>query len=403
MRDLLPILKTLNHSRTAPVLFILQIAVTFMILVNAAYLAVEKQSLLSRPSGLDEQNTFYVLTNLPGDTQARASQIEQDLQALKGLSGVETASVTSGVPLSGWGSFLEVATQAEGDYDTFSGYYGGDAALLETMGLELVAGERFAQTPQYAETDGFRVATEIIITQALAQSLYPDDWRQVVGKTIYIDKRPQQVRGVVKTLQAAWSFWVVVEHSVLAPVIETSEYVYYLVRHVPGQQAQATANTLDYLMRLHGRKIEEFMSFEQVKAQSYQAEYAASMTLLWVVACLSLVTALGIFGQARFAVIRRRRQIGIRRALGAQQGQIVGYFMLENALLTAVGVGVGCIAAILLNVQFSNWFELATVPVDFFVIGGVCMVLLGQVATLAPACRAARVSPAIASRLGEAR
>ncbi|MCF2910683.1 FtsX-like permease family protein [Pseudoalteromonas sp. DL2-H2.2] len=403
MRDLLPILKTLNHSRTAPVLFILQIAVTFMILVNAAYLAIEKQSLLSRPSGLDEQNTFYVLTNLPGDTQARASQIEQDLLALKGLSGVETASVTSGVPLSGWGNFLEVATQAEGDYDTFSGYYGGDAALLETMGLELVAGESFAQTPQYAETDGFRVATEIIITQALAQSLYPDDWRQVVGKTIYIDKRPQQVRGVVKTLQAAWSFWVVVEHSVLAPVIETSEYVYYLVRHAPGQQAQVTANTLDYLMRLHGRKIEEFMTFEQVKAQSYQAEYAASMTLLWVVACLSLVTALGIFGQARFAVIRRRRQIGIRRALGAQQGQIVGYFMLENALLTTVGVGVGCIAAILLNVQFSNWFELATVPVDFFVIGGVCMVLLGQVATLAPACRAARVSPAIASRLGEAR
>ncbi|RZM78409.1 hypothetical protein C3B51_14625 [Pseudoalteromonas rubra] len=403
MRDLLPILKTLNHSRTAPVLFILQIAVTFMILVNAAYLAVEKQSLLSRPSGLDEQNTFFVLTNLPVDTQARASQIEQDLLALKGLSGVENASVTSGVPLSGWGNFLEVATQAEGDYDTFSGYYGGDTALLETMGLELIAGERFDQTPQYAETDGFRVANEIIITQALAQSLYPDDWRQVVGKTIYIDKRPQQVRGVVKTLQAAWSFWVVVEHSVLAPVIETSEYVYYLVRHVPGQQAQATANTLDYLMRLHGRKIEELMSFEQVKAQSYQAEYAASMTLLWVVACLSLVTALGIFGQARFAVIRRRRQIGIRRALGAQQGQIVGYFMLENALLTMVGVAVGCVAAILLNVQFSNWFELATVPMDFFVIGGVCMVLLGQAATLAPACRAAKMSPAIASRLGEVR
>ncbi|MCG7537242.1 FtsX-like permease family protein [Pseudoalteromonas sp. OOF1S-7] len=403
MRDLLPILKTLNHSRTAPVLFVLQIAVTFMILVNAAYLALQKQSLLSRPSGLDEQNTFFVLTNLPGDASARASDIEQDLLALKEVSGVRSVSVTSGVPLSGWGNFLEVATQAEGDYDTFSGYYGGDNALLDTMGLELVAGEGFEQAPHYAETDGFRVATEIMITQALAQSLYPDDWRQVVGKTIFIDKRPQQVRGVVKTLQAAWSFWVVVEHSVLAPVIETSEYVYYLVRHEPGQQARAMADTVEYLMRRHGRKIEELKTFEHVKAQSYQAEYAASMTLLWVVACLSLVTALGIFGQARFAVTRRRRQIGIRRALGAQQGQIVSYFMLENALLTVFGVGVGCIAAILLNVQFSNWFELATVPLDFFAIGAVCMVLLGQVATLAPACRAARVSPAIASRLGEPR
>ncbi|MEC4088212.1 ABC transporter permease [Pseudoalteromonas rubra] len=403
MRDLLPILKTLNHSRTAPMLFVLQIAVTFMILVNAAYMALQKQGLLSRPSGLDEQNTFFVLTNLPGDAAARAADIEQDLLALKELSGVINASVTSGVPLTGWGRFLEVATQADGDYDTFSGYYGGDNALLETMGLTLVAGEGFTQSPLYADTDGFRVATEIIITQALAQSLYPDDWRQAVGKTIYIDKRPQQVRGVVKSLQAAWSFWVVVEHSVLAPVIETSEYVYYLVRSAPGQQAQAMANTADYLMRRHGRKIEELMTFTEVKQQSYQAEYAASMTLLWVVGCLSLVTALGIFGQARFAVTRRVRQIGIRRALGAQQGQIVGYFMLENALLTLFGVALGCVAAIILNMQFSNWFELATVPAEFFALGGVCMMLLGQAATLAPACRAARVSPAIASRLGASR
>jgi putative ABC transport system permease protein len=163
------------------------------------------------------------------------------------------------------------------------------------------------------------------------------------------------------------------------------------------------AQTIDYLMRRHGRKVEELQTFEQVKQQSYQAEYSASMTLLWVVVCLSLVTALGVFGQARFAVTRRRRQIGIRRALGAQKEHIVGYFMLENALLTVLGIGLGCIAAMLLNVQFSNWFELAVVPVEFLVIGGACMLLLGQAATLAPAFRAASVSPAITTRLGELR
>ncbi|TMP37270.1 ABC transporter permease [Pseudoalteromonas rubra] len=403
MRDLLPILKTLNYSRTAPSLFVLQIALTFMILVNAAYMALHKHSLLSRPSGLDEQHTFYVLTNLTSEATARAADIDQDLLAIRNLPGVTSASVTSGVPLTGWGRLLEIATQADSEYDTFSGYYGGDNSLLDTMGLELVAGEGFSQTPLVAETDGFRVATEIIITRALAQALYPDDWRQVVGQTIYINKRPQQVRGVVKTLQAAWSFWVVVEHSVLAPVIETSEYVYYLVRTEQGQQAEAMAQTVDYLMLRHGRKIEELQTFDQVKQHSYQAEYSASMTLLWVVVGLSLVTALGVFGQARFAVTRRRRQIGIRRALGAQKEHIVGYFMLENALLTALGIGLGCIAAMLLNVQFSNWFELAVVPAEFLTIGGACMLLLGQAATLAPAFRAASVSPAITTRLGELR
>ncbi|MDK1288299.1 ABC transporter permease [Pseudoalteromonas umbrosa] len=399
MKDLLPILKSLKSNFGASSLFILQVAITFTILVNAVYLALDKRESIGRASGLDEQNVFYIATNLPVDEAARAGMLDQDLANLRALSGVEFASVSSGVPLSGWGRFLEVATEPDSRYDTFSGYYGGDLNLLSAFGVQLVAGNRFSPSSELnVRTDGHKDAIDIMITKPLAQSLYADEWEQVVGKTIYIDKKPQRVVGVIDKLQAAWPTWVVVEHVVLAPVKEADAMVYYIIRTQLGQQSDVMEKALAYLMSFHGRKIDKIETFEQVKASAYSAENAASNTLFGVIGGLLMVTALGIFGQSRYSIIKRTKLIGIRRAMGASKGQIIRYFVLENLVLCSIGIVIGIIAAIVLSNAFSNAFSLGTVPASYMVLGTLSTILLGQVAVLYPAFKASQLSPAIATR-----
>ncbi|MDK2596115.1 ABC transporter permease [Pseudoalteromonas obscura] len=399
MKDLLPIIKSLKSNYTAALLFILQVAITFTILVNAIYLAFDKREFIARASGLDEQNVFYVATNLPVEEAAQPALLDQDLANIRAFSGVENASVSSGIPLSGWGRLVEVAVNPDTKYDTFSGYYGGDLNLLKAFGLELVAGSEFSPSAELTvRTEGYRNAIDIMVTKALAKSLFSEQWEQIVGKTIYINNQPQRVVGVLGTLQAAWPSWVVVEHAVLAPVKEADSIVHYVVKTTPGQQDDILTQTLAYLMSLHGRKIDNFETFMEVKSRAYSAENAASKTLFGVITGLLIVTALGIYGQSRYSIVKRTKLIGIRRAMGASRGQIIRYFVLENVVLCLVGILIGVCAAIVLNNVFSNAFELGTIPLSYLLYGSICTIILGQVAVLYPAIRAAQLSPAIATR-----
>ena len=107
---------------------------------------------------------------------------------------------------------------------------------------------------------------------------------------------------------------------------------------------------------------------------------------------------LGIVGLASFSIARRTRQIGIRRALGASRGAILRYFMIENFLISAVGIVTGGILAVALNIYMVQAFSLT--PLAWYVIPIAMLVLwiVGQLAVAGPARRAANVPPAIATR-----
>ncbi|MBQ4811605.1 FtsX-like permease family protein [Pseudoalteromonas luteoviolacea] len=400
MKDFLPILKSLKSNYIAALLFITQVAITFTILVNAIFLALEKREVISRPSGLDEHNIFYVATNLPVKDAEKKALLEQDLLRLNAINGVTSAAVSTGLPLTGWGRLVEVATKPDTKYDTFSGYYGGDAQLVKSFGVELIAGRHFKKEEELtARVDGYKIASEAMVTKALAKSLFDENWEQIVGQTLYINNKPQRIVGVVKTLQSAWPSWVVVEHGVISAVKETDGIVNFVIRTESGVPTSVVDQTLSYLMETHGRKIDKVEMFTDVKARAYSAENAASKTLLGVIAGLLLVTTLGIYGQSRYGIVKRFKLIGIRRAMGASKGEIIRYFMLENVILTCLGVILGIISAIVLSVAFSNVFELGTVPMSYMIYGSVCTLLLGQVAVFYPAFRAAQLPPAVATRI----
>src|SRR3546814_1877019 len=113
---------------------------------------------------------------------------------------------------------------------------------------------------------------------------------------------------------------------------------------------------------------------------------------------LLAITAAGIVGLTSFWVGQRRKQIGVRRALGATRGDILNYFLTEHLLIGAGGVLVGALLAIGINLWMVTQFEMARLSLAYVVIGVVALLLLGQGAVLAPALRASRVSPVEATR-----
>ncbi|MDE2316643.1 MAG: FtsX-like permease family protein, partial [Xanthomonadaceae bacterium] len=126
------------------------------------------------------------------------------------------------------------------------------------------------------------------------------------------------------------------------------------------------------------------------------------MAILMGIICVVLlaITAAGIVGLTSFWVGQRRKQIGVRRALGAKQRDILTYFLTENFLISAAGVALGTVLAIFFNLWTVTRFSMAPISMAYVGVGVLVLLLLGQGAVLAPALRASRVSPVEATRGG---
>jgi putative ABC transport system permease protein len=113
-----------------------------------------------------------------------------------------------------------------------------------------------------------------------------------------------------------------------------------------------------------------------------------------------VVTAFGIVGLTSYRVAQRRQQIGIRRALGATRSAILRHFQAENLLIAAAGALCGIVFAVVLNLWMVRSFEMVRLDCSRTIVGAVVMLLLGQIAVLWPALRAASIPPALATRGG---
>jgi putative ABC transport system permease protein len=111
-----------------------------------------------------------------------------------------------------------------------------------------------------------------------------------------------------------------------------------------------------------------------------------------------MVTAFGIVGLASFTVNQRTRQIGTRRALGAKKRDILRYFLLENVILTTIGVVIGSALAYGIHLFLFSIMHIPKMSFALIPVGVLVLYLLGFAAVIGPALRATAVSPAVASR-----
>lgn len=397
-----PIWRALMRNKTAYVLIALQIAVTMAIMVNAIAIIEERSRLMARPSGVDESNIFHLESISFAPDFDDAAAVAEDLGAIRALPGVVDAIASNTVPLRNGGWSSGVATQPGEDVDgTGVAIYFTDEHGIDTYGLNLIAGENFKPTDiVWYGLDSTRWPPLGIISREAATTLFPDTpVHEIVGKTLYINNDEAiRIVGIVERLQAAWKSWEGVERSMLVPAFLEGN-TRYVVRTEPGYRDEVMPQVEQMLSGNNdGRIIRDMMTMTETREQSYHEDAAMIKLLVFIVSLLTAITALGIVGLASFSVARRTRQIGTRRALGASRPAILRYFMLENFMVSSVGILAGGILSVAMNIWMVQTFDLT--PIAWYIIPVAMVVLwiVGQGAVYGPARRASLVPPAVATR-----
>lgn len=403
--DIGPIWRAMLKNKAGFVLIALQIAVTMTIMVNAFAIMQERANNAGRPSGIDEENTFALASTYFGeyDSEKMKVLIDEDLALIRGLPGVKNAVATNSFPLrqGGWSMALQTTPGNQTADSVGSAIYFVDEHGVDTFASKIIDGENF--TPQqvtWKQLDDNTWPASGIITEALGKALFPDEEGSYVGKSFYInDNDPVNIIGVVERLQAPWEGWSGVEQSMLVPQRRTPEFQRYVIRTEPGYLDEIMPQVEELLANSNKERIiRDVTTMSQVRKLAYLGDTAMVKILSFVVGMLTIITGLGIIGLASFNVSRRTRQIGIRRALGATKASIVRYFMIENFIVSTIGLVIGGILAVGLNIAMVEAFALE--PLAWYVIPAAMLALwaVGQAAVAGPARKASNITPAIATR-----
>ncbi len=405
--ELRPILSAMRRNKVGAILIGVQMAITLAILCNALFIIEQRVALAKRPTGLDESNTFVINNQWVGDPPDLAAKLQADLAALRATPGVVDAVASNSYPLSDGGSTEGVLLAPEQKEPTaLTAVYLVDEHGLNAMGLRLIAGRNF-NADEVIDKAGYTDLSPpaaVIITKALADKAFPG--KSAVGESIYSEfpKKRVPIVGVVERLQVPWTQaggWgsKFNGNSTLMPFRFVAGYSHYIVRTQPGrikQVQKAAEKTLVDLDR--ARVIEKNWTLDEARADAYQDDRGLVIILSVVCAALVAVTAFGIVGLTSYWVAQRRRQIGIRRALGATRHAIVRYFQTENFLIAAAGSLLGVGLAVSLNLWMVTTFEMERLHTAYAFIGALLVLLLGQLAVLWPALKAASIPPALATR-----
>lgn len=403
-----PILSALRRHKAGTFLIAMQIALTLAIVCNALFIIHQRVAHLSEPTGIDEDNIFIVQNEWVGkpDSARIDAMMREDLQVLRQVPGVQDVTPSNSYPLRGGGWDDAIKLKPDQLQDTSgSTIYFADEHFIDTLGLKLIAGRNF-RADEIGHMDmRYKLAPPIVIvTKALADKLFPSG--DAVGKTIYMVGGPATIVGEVELLQAQsvsqWASGFAYRSVIIPERLNLSLGSFYIVRTRPGQLDTAMPAAEKALFAHNPRRVisddNGMLSFREVRSRAYESDRGMAILMGVISVVLLAVTAAGIVGLTSFWVGQRRRQIGVRRALGATKQDILRYFMTENLLISGVGVLAGAVLAIAMNLWMVTRFEMHHLSLAYLVGGVVILLLLGQCAVLAPALRASRVPPVEATR-----
>jgi len=297
-----PIWRAMMRNKTGAILIALQIAVTMAIMVNAISIMQERGRMMSRPSGIDEQNIFAISSVGFAENFNERVTIEEDLAVLRSLPGVVNVTQSNSVPLSGGGWNTGLQTEpGEGIDGPIVAVYMVDEHALDTLGLNLIAGENFSATDiGWRELSDTGWDDKAIITRAAAKALFPDVPDSALGNTVYVgDDEPVTITGIIEQMQAPWNGWEGVERVMLVPSHPLFKGTYYIIRAEPGMRDSLMPQVEELLAeRNKDRIVRSMRSMDEIRERSYSGDAAMIKILTFTIVLLIAVTSLGIVGLA---------------------------------------------------------------------------------------------------------
>jgi predicted permease len=391
--------------RTRTLLVILQVALSAVLLVGAGLLVRTFVNIQQRDLGFQPDRSFTFRISVPFSRYSSRDAIDgfsrQLLDRLRATPGVQAAGAISHIPfddLPNWGGGYILQPGANAASAPVADYRAVTAGLFETAGVRLIEGRFFT------EDDDRNHPLSVVVDDILARRAWPG--RSAVGQTLIVDPGangtptiPARVIGVVGHLR-------------LRSVIEDlSEQVYFSER-------QVLRNPMAYVLRTTGdpaslvRDVRQAVAsidaavpvFDPRPFASYvdQARsgnrFLALLAASFAVVALML-TAVGVYGVIAYTVTERRREFGVRLALGAARGQIVALVLRRGALLAGTGLAAGAMTAVVAAYALRDQL-VGVLPTDPLSYGIAAAVLAAAAATATwiPARRATTADPLDALR-----
>ncbi len=392
------IIAALRKHRLATFLITLQISLACAVLCNACFLVVERFQTTQIDSGVAEASLGVI--KLSGFDPQQANDLNaRVINALRGVAGVQAISAVNMVPFGE--SAARAGVMLDPEKKHFGGvidFYVGDSNAIEAFGLRLVAGRLPAPDEYNPVTQYVPANPPILITRTLAAHFWPG--QNPVGQQIWAMDTSFKVIGVIDHLSVVapgggesedpdWSVFV----PAVAGLHLSGKY---LIRgsltdmtRIMRDSKQAVLNAAsDTVLDL-----DQSRSLIELRDSYFESSLVMVALLMSVIVALLGTTALGIVGLSSFWVIQRRKQIGIRRALGATKGDVLRYFQIENLIIVTLGILLGMMLAYGLNLGLMRFYELPRLPIWYLPIGAVMLWIIGQIAVLVPAMQASAISP----------
>jgi len=377
-----------------------QVALSFLLLFGAGLFVRSLQNLQGTETGvaLDNLITFQLSPALSGYDNQRASQFyESLLERLNSAPGVTSAGIAAVSILSGdeWDSSMSVEGHRPADGEDMQAFMNAlSAGYFKTMKIPILEGRDFTRL------DFQERPTVAIVNKRFAEHFFKGT--SAVGKHIGQGVGPQtkltiEIIGVVADSlyegpREGVHRQVFIPKSgngsaaVYVRTTMSSSAAYNLVRNEVRQQ--------DAALPVYSLKTLEAQLDETLLTDRLIALLSAGFGML-----ATVLASIGLYGVMAFVVARRKKELGIRLALGAQPGFVIWMVMREVLMLLGIGLAVGIPAAMLLGQYVSSQLY-GIKPHDPLIATSttVLLALVSAAAGLIPAHRASRIDPILALR-----
>ena len=376
-----------------------QIALSLVALIGAGLFLRSLQNAQRINPGFDADHLAVMSFDLgaQGYTEERGRQFQQRvLERAASVPGVQAAALGSTVPLFAGGFARTVFLEGQDASDRRAGKLVqitvGSSHYLETLGIPLLRGRALS------DIDQPNTPTSVVINETMAKRFWPD--QDAMGRRFkfFGQQNFNQVVGIAK--DSKYNF-IGEEPTPYIYQATTQVYQPQVSLFVKAARPEAVLGTvrgevqqLDRNLPLTG-----VFTLTEIFDQSLWAPRMGA-SLLAVFAGLSLVLAvIGIYGVMAYSVTQRRRELGIRMALGASRADVLRLVVVQGLRLTMMGVACGLIASFAASRLIASMlFDVSPTDVVTFVAVPALLAVAALGASYLPARRATRIDPMVALR-----
>ncbi len=386
-------------------LIVAQIALAFVLLAGAALLGVSLKNVMAVSPGFRADHVLIGQFTLPygrfpGGSPERVAVLDRLLEAVRQQPGVAAAGTITNVPMSGDNDKTAITPRGyvprpgeslHGHY-----FYGVTGDYFSALGIPLREG-RFLTS-----ADSHRPDRVCVVDEDFARRYWPQGGalgQRVFQGTDSDDAKLFTVVGVVGSIKQAELTEPQGQGAVYVPFHYRDTNVFVVTR--TSQRPEALTDTLRTLVRATHPElaIDDIRSMDTGIAESLIARRSPALLAGIVAGVALLLAAIGIYGALGYTIAQRRREIGIRLALGAERSSVLVLVMKQGLQLTIIGVLVGLAGAFGLSRLIAS-FLYGVAPTDAATMAAVIMTitLAAAVASGLPAWRASRLDPNTALR-----